>query len=161
MTALAIIIGLAVLVFFLVQYPKKTLQIGCAAAALLVCGVVAMWYFFEARPNRILTERLEKVLVAVRYAPETCTAEAPLSVAIKNTGRETVAKITWSIQVFRPGYSSNIAEYSSGYSSDRILARGESFQMCVPVPSLNSDARLLDRAGLTYEVYGKWVEWVE
>jgi len=160
-TAIAIIIGLAVLLFFLVNYPTKTLQTGCAAAALIVCGVVAMWYFFEARPNRILTERLEKVLVTVRYAPETCSAEAPLRVAITNTGRETVARVTWSMQVFRPGYSSNVAEYSSGYESDRILKRGESIQICVAVPSLRSDARLLDRAGLTYEVYGKWVEWVE
>lgn len=160
MTALAIVVGLAVLLWVFVSYPKRTLQIGCSVAATLLVGIVALWYFFEERPRQLQTAREKKVLITVSYAPAACSAQTPLRVEITNTGPDTVKLVTWWVHVYRPGYSSNLAESSARYESDRILARGQAYQLCVDLPELNYDARHLDRAGLSYVVWGKSVDWV-
>ena len=149
---------LLVFLFLLFKYPKQTLSI----AGLLVVCVVILGYVFVILPEQKRTERRNKVTVSVAYNVNYCGLKYPLHVMIANRSDKTVMKVTWSLVVTKPGFSTNLVEYGLGnhYSCDKILKPGETWSLCYMLPSnLNSQNYPLDQ--LEYKTSTNYVNFEE
>jgi len=130
----AIIIGIILLFVF----PK---QVGILIGVVVVgCG--ATYLYFEAEENE-RKKQIEAVAVTVSFNTKSCSNEFPIYVRIKNGSKKIVEKVSWNIGAYKKGYSNNVvdygysSEYSTPYSSDKILNKGQSFGVCYKVPTLS------------------------
>lgn len=129
----AIIIGM----FLLFVFPK---QVGILIG-LIVVGCGATYLYFEAEKSE-KKKQIEAVAVTVSFNTKSCSDEFPIFVNIKNGSNKIVEKVSWSIGAYKKGYSNNVvnysysSEYSTPYSSDKILNTGQHFGVCYKVPSL-------------------------
>jgi hypothetical protein len=94
------------------------------------------------------------VVSAIRYDPSgNCKPEWPLFIGFVNHTEQTVASINFWVSVRRRGYSDSIGEISNK-TYDKILARGESYGWCHPLPVLSMKA---DPTDLDFEISTKYV----
>jgi hypothetical protein len=142
---LAIIIA----VFLLIAFPKQMLAI----AALSVVGIGIIYLLMSSADDRRRHER-ESIVVSVRFDTTVCGPDYPLHVTITNNGTKTVSKVQWRFAAYRSGFSSDLAEYGSA-SSDKILARGESYSGCYRIPRLTAGSK---PEGLQWGAEGKSAE---
>ncbi len=143
---------LVVFLFLLFKYPKQIL----ALAGLLVVSVFILWYVFITLPDQKRTERNNKVTLSIAYNATDCGLKFPLNVKIANGSDKTITKVTWSLVVNKPGFSTNLAGYGDDYSCDKILKPGETWITCYTLPStLNSQNYPL--AELEYKTSSKYV----
>ena len=130
---IAIIIG----IIFLFVFPK---QMGILILVTVV-GIGATYLYLDAENNNRKKQR-DAVTVTVRYDTKSCSKEFPLFVTIKNGSNKTVEKVSWNIGAYKQGYSNNVvdygyySEYSTLYSSDKILNSGQGHAVCYKVPAL-------------------------
>jgi hypothetical protein len=146
-------IAVILTVFLLIAFPKKMLMIaGVAAVAILI-----LFLLIASADERTKKER-DAVTVSVRFDPTACSPDFPLHVTITNGGAKVISKVTWRFAAFRPGYSSDLAEYSDAArdaASDKILGRGESYSVCYRAPKTMDGSKVEQ---LEWKAEGKWVE---
>ncbi|WP_296704397.1 hypothetical protein [Thiocapsa sp. UBA6158] len=162
-----IVIGIIFLVLVVV-FPRTILSV----IGIILAGGGAL-YLGEVTAARKSAERQASIEMTANFNEADCTADTPLKIIIANRSRnsaDVVAKVDWNVAVYRPGYSSNIVDYSfksfsdgrikttsewaTPYSSDKILAAGEVVEWCFPLPALAVSA---PPASLKYEVTHKQV----
>ncbi|KXO13893.1 hypothetical protein AKG98_1638 [Moritella sp. JT01] len=126
----AILIG----ILLLFSFPKQMgILIGVVAVG---CG--ATYLYSEAEKSKKI-KQIEAVIVTVSFNTKYCSEEFPIFVNIKNRSNKIVEKVSWGINAYRKGYSSNVADnnYFREYSSDKILNTGQHFGVCYKVPPLS------------------------
>ncbi|MEX6501325.1 multidrug transporter [Pseudomonas zhanjiangensis] len=123
----------------LIRYPSKALPI--TLAALIGLGLVASWVLWqESREERHLAH-LQLRLV---YDPQTCPANLPLALTLKNGSDAALVQLHWQIAAYRPGDRINLAERlyeSPRYRGPGDLLPGATWQDCLPLPTLRSGYR--------------------
>lgn len=121
---------LAVLLIVLVKVWPRGLWLFTGLAVLITAGVL----YAEHKETRTL----EQIQIDVTYAPELCPHDRPLQVSFANTAATPLEKLLFSIHARIPGYSSIVTPYTyRQYESEKILAPGESFSTCYPIPLLS------------------------
>jgi hypothetical protein len=114
----------------LVNFPRATLGV----SALLIGGAGLFVYLIIMAPAQE-RERLEQqVSVKATYDIQACDKEYPLLIIVENTSPKTVTHVSWSIDVYRPGYSSNLAGHDNNYETDKIMGPRERWRICYQVP---------------------------
>ncbi|MCY1540711.1 hypothetical protein D9M68_763660 [compost metagenome] len=123
----------------LIRYPSKALPI--SLAALIGLGLIASWVLWqESRESR----HLAHLELRLSYAPQSCPADRPLALELKNGSQAALLELRWQIAAYRPGDSVNLAERlyeSPRYSGPGELLPGATWQDCLPLPSLRSGYR--------------------
>lgn len=131
---LALVLGL--ILYF---WPKGVWVV--LGATVLIGGSVLFWNSHKE------AERATAVFT-VTYAPDICPDGRPMQVSLRNTSDKTMERALFTIHATMPGYSSVITPYTYRQnSSDKILAPGEAYSACYPVPVLTrtkADAISLD-----------------
>lgn len=123
----------------LLRYPAKALPISLAAVFGL--GLVALWVVWQ--DNRE-TRQLARLDLQLTYAPETCPADRPLRVHMKNGNEAPLQTLHWRVAAYAPGDSVNLSENT--YSAPRYrgpgdLQPGAQWSDCLPLPPLRSGYR--------------------
>jgi hypothetical protein len=140
--------------WFLFNFPKQTL--GCGAV--IIGGIILLYVYLDYLPRQE-RERLEsQVDVTIKYDTQACNEQFPLQITISNRSGKTVERVDLIVNVYRPGYSTDISGYDDSYKLDKILAPGESYFSCRRLPPTLEYPR--DLAGqLEYKLpnYGKSV----
>ena len=123
----------------LIRYPSKALPI--SLAALIGLGLVTSWVLWEeSRENR----HLAHLELRLNYAPDSCPADRPLALNLKNASEAVLVELQWQIAAYRPGDSTNLAERlfeTPRYSGPGDLQPGAEWQNCLPLPPLRSGYR--------------------
>jgi hypothetical protein len=131
---IAIIVGLILLFTF----PK---QVGMLIGV-IVLGSGATYLYFEEQDKQREKQR-DAVVIKITFDIQSCSKEFPLFVSIVNGSKNIVEKISWNIGAHKKGYSNNVidygysSEYSTPYSSDKILNSGQRFFVCYKTPSIS------------------------
>lgn len=133
-------IAAIIAVILLLVFPKQVGILVAIAAAGVGLLVLNLHIQEESRQKE-----LDSVSVSVMYAPLICAEGYPIAVNFKNGTSRTIKKITWNIVARKPGHSSNVieyspysSEYSTSYSSDKILAPGDVYALCYTSPKLQT-----------------------
>src|ERR1041384_1856982 len=122
--------------FLFIAFPKRMLAVtGIAAALLLIIYLLLVAYGDNRQKEQ------DAVVVSVKFDTKACGTNLPLHVTIKNDGVKTVSKVEWSFEAHHPGYSERLTYQNA--SSDKILAKGESSNICFRAPRIEdgSEAR--------------------
>ncbi|WP_407315126.1 multidrug transporter [Pseudomonas sp. nanlin1] len=123
----------------LIRYPAKALPI--SLAALLGLGLVGLWVaWMDTREN----QQLARLELRLTYQPQTCPADRPLSVTLKNGNPVPLTELQWQVAAYAPGATANLSQdlYSAPrYRGPGVLQPGASWQECVPLPSLRPGYR--------------------
>lgn len=123
----------------LLRYPKRTLMIGVPLLAIL--GSIAGWLILDNRHTQQLLDHLD---IQISYAPSECSADAPLSVHLRNNTDKSLKDLQWRIAAYRPGENINLVETlftEARYSSVSPLVAGAQWHTCLPLPSLRAGYR--------------------
>ena len=123
---------------FLIHFPRQILTgIG------IIIAVIALLYyacFYLPDQNRKILQ--EKVVVTVLWDTTKCGVEYPLFISVNNNSNKIMSKVTWAVEAYKPGYSTNLAGYNNDYCCDKILKPGEIWTLCYRVPSsLKAEAK--------------------
>jgi hypothetical protein len=127
---MAWVIGIGIFLFLLFAFPRAIVGL------IVLCGVIIggalLW-------DKIKTDERARlraaVTVTVAHDLEQCSPEYPLFVRINNGSENTVEKVSFGVDGNRAGYSDPIYESDyQGYSSDKIIARGDSWSTCWTLP---------------------------
>ncbi|MCY1269872.1 hypothetical protein D9M70_183810 [compost metagenome] len=97
-------------------------------------------YWLDQREKR----HLAHLELRIAYAPERCPADRPLALDLKNGSRAALQELRFEIAAYRPGDTVNLAQ--SLYDAPRYrgpgeLLAGDSWQDCLPLPSLRPGYR--------------------
>lgn len=149
--------GLVVLIIFvivLIKFPKPTL---ITIGVLIVIGVIS-WYVGIERPEKERKLQESLVTVEIEFDTKECpNIFFPLKTQIMNKSKKTVEKVTWSLGVYKPGFSTDLSGYKDDYKNDKILKPGEGWQTCYPWPEtmeVDNDFRKLQ-----YKAEMKNISW--
>jgi hypothetical protein len=135
----------------LVNFPRATLGV----SALLIGGAGLFVYLIIMAPAQE-RERLEQqVSVKATYDIQACSKEYPLLIIIENTSPKTVTHVSWRVEVYRPGYSSNLAGYPSDYDTDKIIGTMQRWSACYVLPRELAQ-KSLEPSTLEYRISGKY-----
>lgn len=128
------IIGLLALfgfLFFLIKFPRQIL----ICIGIIIGGIALLIYAFIYLPEQKREMLQEKIVVTVSYDKIKCSVEYPLFISVNNNSNKTISKVTWHVDSYQPGYSTNLAGYNNDYYCDKILKPGERWTLCFTVPS--------------------------
>jgi hypothetical protein len=123
----------------LIRYPSKALPV--SLAALVGLGLVASWVLWQEGRD---THDLARLELRLDYAPDSCPADRPLALTLKNRSDAALLELQWQIAAYRPGDSVNLIErlYATPhYSGPGELLAGADWQTCLPLPTLRSGYR--------------------
>ena len=123
----------------LIRYPSKALPV--SLAALVGLGLVASWVLWQEGRD---THDLARLELRLDYAPDSCPADRPLALTLKNRSDAALLELQWQIAAYRPGDSVNLAERlfeTPRYSGPGELLPGADWQTCLPLPTLRSGYR--------------------
>jgi len=138
---------LVVFAAIFLAFPRQTLL----ALGVLV-GVVALAiHLTMIKPWQDEKALLAKIKADLAYDVGACSRECLLLISMRNSSRSALDKISWEVEAYQPGYSTNLAPYGSGYSSDKILQPGERWRDCYTLPG--DVAQRNDAASLRYSVH--------
>jgi hypothetical protein len=148
------LIGLMVVIVFLVclvKFPRATL----GTSALIIAGAGLFVYLVFIAPERERDKLEQQVTVQVTYDTQACSTDYPLLIIVGNTSHKTVTRVHWRIDMYRPGYSSNLAGHRNDYETDKIIGPKKRWRACYRLPqALDQKAR--DVSTLEYRVSGKY-----
>jgi hypothetical protein len=123
----------------LIRYPSKALPV--SLTALVGLGLVASWVLWQEGRD---THDLARLELRLDYAPDSCPADRPLALTLKNRSDAALLELQWQIAAYRPGDSVNLAERlfeTPRYSGPGELLPGADWQTCLPLPTLRSGYR--------------------
>jgi hypothetical protein len=154
-----------VVVFLLYKRPEQT-QRGIAKTLLVVLGLFALFAVLFGlssvqEEQRRKAERAEEanVVVTANYRVADCPAEKPLEVLIMNGSSKTVKAVSWDLEAFVPGHSTNLLDYATSYNSDAILKPNQFVAYCYPPPKLKYAD--VDAALLEFKIARPFIEFAE
>jgi type II secretory pathway pseudopilin PulG len=149
---IALVLAGGIFLLFLFNRPKETL--GCVGIFILITAILVGWYVnktnedavreeaqraaqqrIEAAQKAKIAEQEEKVQISVKFEPRSCTQAHPLHTVILNGSNQTVVKTRWSFEVYRVGFSAQLAKDHS-FTTDRIVKPGERYSTCCSLPEL-------------------------
>lgn len=117
------------LLLILKIWPRALWAVLCLAT-LLTAAVL----YEEKREQDLLNQ----IVMAVEYLPAQCAQGRPLRVTCTNETASELEKLIFSIHARIPGYSSVITPYTyRQYESEKIIAPGDSYSDCYPLPLLS------------------------
>ncbi len=149
-------VGVGLLLLFM--FPKQ-MGIVAGVAALAAAAIVTLMYLEHQRGLEEQRRREEGIELSAFYDTILCPPEHPIVITIRNNYTETLQALTFKLGGYRPDYSSPVY-FDQSYSSDRILAPGESHSWCWAVPTLQYGAQeappadLQWRATYSYATFG-------
>jgi len=146
------LLSLLIFILLLFKYPKKTF---IALGVILLC-IGLLFYYFGYLPDYRQNKLNSQVDLFVFYDTMACTSEYPLSIICSNNSSRSLDKIQWNINVYRPGYSTNISGYDNDYSYDKIVAPGKGWSICCHLP-LSMELEGIDPSKLEYKISYKYV----
>lgn len=146
------IICLILWIIIIIKFPKQTIII--SISLILLC--ILLWYQYITIPERNRKAINDSVSVTISYSVALCNHGYPLSVTVKNNSHKTITKVSWDVNIYISGYSTDISGWPNNYSSDKILRPGESWSSCYKLPS-NLNAKNHDPSSLKYEISNKYV----
>jgi hypothetical protein len=147
------IIFLIIFIILLVKFPKLILLI--SFSFIVLC--VVLWFIFVKIPDDNRKAMNNSIAVSVSYNLSFCNSAYPLFATIKNNSSKTITRVYWDLNIYIPGYSTDISGYDNHYSSDKILKPGEGWKSCYKLPStLKATDHGFD--SLEYKVSGKYVQ---
>jgi hypothetical protein len=144
-------IGL-IFVALLILYQRFSIM-GLVAFVAFV-GVVGGFAWFQSYRQQAAEDQ---VMLVFRYDPGGCPADRPISATIRNTSNRTVSSVFFDLVLRRRGFSGDSGRLSS-VRSDKILAPGEEFSSCYPMPSMRET---FDPAELEFEVGYKVIKFAD
>jgi hypothetical protein len=150
-----VLIIMLIVLFFI--FPKQMLSIGLV----IVLLSIILWWIYIETPQKQRDALNKSVVVGVVYSVSSCKHGLPLLVSIKNNSYKTVAKVSWYISIYIPGYSTDISGSNNRYSSDKILKPGEALTSCYALPlHIEADikAKNKDLSALRYVISNKYIE---
>lgn len=100
--------------------------LGIILFLVLVIGYFYLSYYIEQKEK-------EKVEITVEYDPDECSSYYPLAVRILNGSKRTILYTDTRINIYRKGYSKDIAQLNSGLETDKIIESNESYRFCVNI----------------------------
>ncbi|MGH8381877.1 multidrug transporter [Pseudomonas sp.] len=123
----------------LLRYPAKALPI--SLSAIFGLGLVALWVVWQDSRE---TRQLAHLDLRLSYAPDSCPADRPLRVQMKNGNDVPLQTLHWRVAAYAPGDSVNLSENT--YSAPRYrgpgdLQPGAEWSDCLPLPPLRSGYR--------------------
>lgn len=130
---MAWVIGIGIFLALLIFFPKVVIPI-LVLAAIGIAG----FFYNDHLAQKAREQKREAVKLTVARNPAACSEKFPLLVTIRNGSDDTVNKISFSVQGFRPGHSDPI--YDSGfrnYSTDKIIRQGELSYACWAIPAVS------------------------
>lgn len=137
--------------FFLIKFPRQILT----GIGIIVGCIALLIYAFIYLPDKNRKMLQEKIVVTVSYDTTKCGVGYPLSISITNSSNKTISKVTWNIDAYQSGYSTNLASYNNDYLCDKILKPGERWTLCYTVPSsLKAEGKLIGMLG--YRISNKY-----
>lgn len=137
--------------FLLFRFPKQ--MIGLIGMLILIAAIG--WYLLVTVPEQQKKELEESVAISLTYDEKQCGKGYPLRVRITNGSDKTIKKVTWDLNAYVPGYSTDISGYQN-YKCDKILKPGQNWETCYSLPSeLTNSKRNL--SSLEYKVNWKTV----
>jgi len=137
--------------FFLFRFPKQTLVL----IGLLFLACFILWQAFIGGPEQERKAIENAVSVELSFNTSVCSEKYPLFVKITNNSRKTIDKVTWYLNIYVPGYSTDLSGYNDNYSCDKILKPGEVYTLCYMLPSSLDNGH--PPSSLKYEVSWKRV----
>jgi hypothetical protein len=144
------IIGIIIIIasiYFLFRFPKQTfILIGVFIGICLLIG-----YFLIYVPEQKRKAIEDSVSIILTYDSKFCGMEYPLYVEIVNGSNKTIERVTWYLNAYIPGYSTDLSGYNNDYSNDKILKPTEKWSTCYKLPS-TLDTQGLSASNLKYEV---------
>jgi hypothetical protein len=149
-------IAAIIAIILLLAFPK---QVGILVSiAVAGAGLLVLFFYIQEETRK---KELDSVSVSVRYDPTICPEGYPISVSFKNGSSKTIKRVAWNIAARKPGHSSNVieydlyrSEYSTSYSSDKILAPGAVYALCYTSPKLQAG---LSPSSVDWDVLSKSV----
>jgi hypothetical protein len=141
--------SLIVVALFLFRFPRQTLIVLGAVAAIIALGGAYFWWHENGR------QRYVDVKVSFSPTSPPCSAQFPLRLEVANRSGSAVNSFSLSIAAYSPGRSTNIAPYQPGaYKSDQIIDPGRMLTICYSAPKLTED---VDPATAVWDVDSKYV----
>ena len=139
MIQILIIIGIVLILIF--KFPKQI----SILLIILIIGIIGIYFYFKSekkQQERIEIERnkqVEAVTIQIKYSPQGCSLEYPLSVTINNASSKILHNLKWQIGGKKQGFSKNIVKNSidNDYNSDKILNPKQIYTLCYQVPSFS------------------------
>lgn len=123
----------------LLRYPAKALPL--SLAAVLGLALIALWVLWEERGTERRFSRLD---IQLTYAPQSCPADRPLSIRVRNGSDAVLRDLAWQVQAFRPGDTINLAQPSyehPRYLGPSELQPGAQWQDCLVLPPIRQGYR--------------------
>lgn len=153
---MGLITGIVIIItslYFFFKFPKQMFVL----LGLIILGIITLWYFTEKLPNDKKKKLQDNITIALTYDTTNCGSGYPLFVKINNNSNEVVKKISWDLNVFNPGYSTELSGYNDDYTCDKILKPGEKWTNCYTLPySIKKEEHKLST--LKYEIGYKSIE---
>jgi len=135
-----------ILLLLLLSFPKQMI-----GGLLLIAGLS---YYYMDKNNKQRAIEQKNLQIYISYNLKECNLEYPLHIRITNTGRKVVNLVSWKINAYRVGYSSNLLDNNNNYSTDKILKYYETYMSCYKVPNIKQK---LDVSLLEYQISNKSV----
>jgi hypothetical protein len=140
-----------IVLVLLVNFPKQTLV--CLGVA--VGGAALFIYVVFIQPQQEQSRLEQQVTVKVTYDAQACSQAYPLLISVENISPKTVIHVSWRVEVYRPGYSSNLAGYPSDYDTDKIIGTMQRWSACYVLPKELAQ-KSLEPNTLEYRISGKY-----
>ncbi len=140
----------------LVRYPAKALPL--SLAAVLGVALIAVWVLWEERGEEHRFARLD---IQLTYAPQTCPADRPLEIRVRNGDDAVLRDFAWQVQAFRPGDTINLAQPSYDhprYLGPSELQPGTQWQDCLALPPIRQGYRAQSLEFRAANLRGKFVD---
>ncbi|PDT80053.1 hypothetical protein CO676_29850 [Sinorhizobium sp. BJ1] len=125
---MAWVVGIGIFLFLLLGFPK---QVGSLILLIVLAGGgVALYYYLD---QQAYARKKAQIITEVGTDPACSDPRFPLKIQFTNTTAETLMRVSFSLEGFRPGYSDVVV---SDYllSSDRIMRPRDVYAACWGYP---------------------------
>ncbi|QLF92578.1 multidrug transporter [Pseudomonas sp. ABC1] len=136
------IVSLLLIVLWLIlllKYPRKALPV--SLGALLGLCLIAAWVAWQ---EQVEANRLARLEIELRHAPEQCPKDRPLAVRLLNQSTHPLQSLRWEIAAYAPGSALNLvrSNYDAPlYRGPGDLLPGKHWEACLPLPPLRPGYR--------------------
>lgn len=156
---MAWIVGIGVGLFLLFAFPRQ-MGVVILFLVLAAAGIAGWIYLHDQQQAEERRQREESITLSAAYGAGGCAGEFPILINIRNNYTQTIESLTFELGGYREGYSSPVYEGSS-YTSDRIIAPGQTYTACWTQPPLDYGAQEVPPAGLTWRASYSYANFAE
>lgn len=139
------ILGIGVGLALLFAFPKQMFSLIC-----LIAVGAGLLFYVEHQKTETRKQRQASVVMSPTFDLGRCSSEFPILIAFKNGSSENLLSVNFELSGYQDGFSTPIYKTGPSYSSDRILAPGQSYEACWSVPSLTYGQRSMPPENLSW-----------